>query len=168
MTSDLQRQLDTATAFFLAGERCALELKFDRYGHHTVSAPTIVSYALAVELALKLIHSLSRGAAGREHDLEKLYLLLPAEIRCNLPHLSECVVEIAQYFVDWRYPFEKDFLVGDYENPRRAFIECHREIKRLRPELASIYETVWGDFDPEWIRAWPEGEPRWELRLTGA
>ncbi|MCR6671794.1 hypothetical protein [Devosia ginsengisoli] len=167
MSSDLQRQLDTATAFFLAGERCALELKLGRYGFHTVSAPTITNYALAVELALKLINLLSRDTAETGHNLEALYFRLPADVRQNLMHLSEHVAEIARYFVDWRYPFEKDLLLGDYENPRRAFIECYREIKRLRPQLASVYENLWGGFDPEWIQSWLTEQPRWELRLVG-
>lgn len=168
MTPDVQRQLDTATAFFLAGERCAVDLKFGRYGSHTVSAPTIVNYSLAVELALKLIHLLAVNETTRGHDLSALYRSLPDESRAGLPHLGECVDDIARYFEDWRYPFEKDFLVGEYENPRRAFIECYREIKRLKPELVSAYEKIWGGFEPEWVQTWPEDHPRWELRLVRA
>lgn len=168
MTVDMQRQLDTASAFFLAGERCSLELRFGGYGFHSVSAPTIVNYAFAVELALKLIHSLAFGESAKGHDLEKLFGLLPEEIRGNLLHLSECVAEIARYFEDWRYPFEKDLLFGDCDNPRRAFIECYREIKRLRPQLESVYEGLWGTFEPEWLLTWPTDHPRWELRLASA
>lgn len=168
MIGDLQRQFDTATAFFLAGERCSLDLRFGRYGFHSVSAPTIVNYAFAVELALKIIHSLAFGESAKGHDLEKLFRLLPEEICGNLPHLSKCVAEIARYFEDWRYPFEKDMLFGDYDNPRRAFIECYREIERLRPQLQSVYESIWGTFEPEWVLTWPTDNPRWELRLAGA
>lgn len=75
--------------------------------------------------------------------------------------------EIARHFEDWRYPFEKDLVFGDYENPRRAFIECYREIRRLRPELVSVYEGLWGQFDPEWIQPGYDNPPRWELRLVG-
>lgn len=160
--------MDTATAFFLAGERCALELGFGPYGFHTVSAPTIVNYAFSVELALKLIHVLAVGSPARGHDLENLYRALPTESATNLPHLAECVAEIARYFEDWRYPFEKDLLFGDFDNPRRAFIECYREIKRLQPQLASVYEDLWGTFEPEWLQSWPESQPRWELRLVRA
>jgi HEPN domain-containing protein len=168
LSFDAQSQLDTATAFFLAGERCAIELKFGRYGSHTVSAPTIVTYAFSVELALKLIHTIACGTTARGHDLADLYDALPEEIRASLPHLGECVVEIARYFEDWRYPFEKELLFGDYENPRRGFIECYREIRRLRPQLVSVYEGNWGGFDPEWIQSLPEDHPRWELRLARA
>lgn len=81
MSIDPQNQLDTATAFFLAGERCAVELRFGQYGFHTVSAPTIVNYALSVELALKLIHLLALGAPARGHNLEDLYRALPDDTR---------------------------------------------------------------------------------------
>ncbi|MGV8952894.1 MAG: hypothetical protein ACOH2M_17485 [Cypionkella sp.] len=168
MSADLQRQLDTATAFFLAGERCALEIKFGQYDFHSVSAPTITNYSLAVEIALKLIRLLALGNSARGHDLEKLYNELPDPVRNNLPHLAECVSGIARYFEDWRYPFEKDLLFGDYDDPRRAFIKCYVEIKRLKPELTSVYERLWGKFDPEWLLSWPVDQPRWELRLANA
>jgi HEPN domain-containing protein len=142
-------------------------MKFEEYGFHTVAAPTIVNYAFSVELALKLIHSLALGTSATGHDLELLYRKLPNEITVNLPHLSDCVVEIARYFEDWRYPFEKPFLFGDYENPRRAFIECYREIRQLRPEMASIYESLWGAFEPEWLQPGSDQPPRWELRRAG-
>ena len=165
--TDLQRQLDTATAFFLAGERCSLELKFRSYGFHSIGAPTIVSYALAVELALKLIYQLAFGAPVRGHDLALVFEKLPDDSKANLPHLSECVVEMARYFEEWRYPYEREFLEADDEAPRRAFIESYREIKRLQPELSSVYERCWGSFEPEWVQTWPEALPRWELRLAG-
>lgn len=161
MSADLQNQIDTATAFFLAGERCSLELRFRPYGFHTVAAPTIVNYALSVELALKLIYLLAVGTPARGHNLESLYRALPQESVTNLPHLAQCVGEIARYFEDWRYPFEKDLLFGDYDNPRRAFIECYGEVRRLRPQLVSVYESLWGGFEPEWLPSLPEGTHRW-------
>lgn len=166
MSVDVQRQLDTA--YFLAGERCSLEMKFGQYDFHSISAPTITNYAFAVELALKLIHLFASGVSERGHDLERLYLGLPDDVRANLPHLNDCVSDIARYFEDWRYPFEKDLLFGDYESPRRAFIECYREIKRLQPQLVCFYEKLWGSFEPEWVSTSPVYQPRWELRLAGA
>lgn len=168
MIADLQRQLDTATAFFLAGERCTLELKFSQYGFHTVSAPTIVNYALAVELGLKILHLAMSGNPEKGHDLEKLFNLLPEEVSGRLPHLAQCVADIARYFEDWRYPFEKHLLFGDFESPRRAFIECYQEIRRQRPNLVSVYEGLWGNFEPERMLSSPVEHPRWELRLADA
>ncbi len=157
MSVDNQRRLDIATAYFLAGERCSIEMKFGAYGFHSIGSPTITNYAFAVELALKIIHSLSRNAEERGHDLKVLFDALPEDVRNNLPHLQ-----------DWRYAYEMEFLVGDEEHPRRGFIECYREIRRLGPHLASGYESQWGAFEPEWVRSWPEGRPRWELRLARA
>lgn len=163
-----QRQLDIATAYLLAGERCSFEMRFGAYGFHSIGSPAITNYAFSVELALKIIHALSRNAEVRGHDLKELFDALPEEIRSNLPHLQECAGEMARYFEDWRDAYEKEFLIGDDEYPRRGFIEGYREIKRLRPQLASVYETLWGGFEPEWVRSWPEDRPRWELRLARA
>jgi HEPN domain-containing protein len=168
LTVDIQRQLDVATAYFLAGERCSIEMRFGAYGFHSIGSPTTSNYAFALELALKVLHVLSRNEEVRGHDLKDLFDTLPEKVRSNLPHLQECVGEIARYFEDWRYAFEKEFLVGDDEYPRRGFIECYREIKRLRPQLTSVYEALWGGFEPEWLRTWPQDHPRWELRLVRA
>jgi HEPN domain-containing protein len=148
---DVLRHLDTATAYFLAGERCALDLRFGRYKMHSLSAPTITNYALSVELALKLIYVLAIGGRIRGHNLQELFDALPDESRKRLPHLSGCVLEIAQYFENWQYAFEKDLLIGEFSNPRRAFIECFAEIRRLRPDLLSFYEAAHGSFQPDWL-----------------
>jgi hypothetical protein len=153
MSVDHQRQLDTATAFFLAGERCSCDLKFGDYGFHSLDAPTIVNYAFSVELALKLIHQIVCDGQAHGHRLKDLYCKLPPENRAMLPYLDGCVDEIDRYFENWRYPFEKDFLVGEYDNSRRAFIECYREIRRLRPKLMSVFEENWGSFEPDWFHA---------------
>jgi hypothetical protein len=158
LTSDLQRHFDTATAFFLAGERCSLEMRFGQYGFHSVGAPTITNYALSVELALKLLHTISGKGKVRGHNLKCLLDSLPDEVRFNLPHLADCVSDIRRYFEDWRYPHEQEFLIASEDGPRRAFIERYREIRRLRPDLSSIYEQLWGAFEPSWLRAWAQGE----------
>lgn len=165
-TLDHQRMLDTATAFFLAGERCAPDLKFGSYGVHSVDAPRIVCYALSVEIALKLILS-SVGKSTDGHSILSLFTKVPEEIRVNLSVLSEYGSEIDAYFVNWRYPYEKDILFGDCGNPRRAFIQCYQEIRRTQLHLKSIYEFNWGNFEPDWQWAWPELEIRQiEARLA--
>jgi HEPN domain-containing protein len=155
---DIQRMIDTATAFFPTGERCAPDLKFGRYGSHSVDAPRIVAYAFAVELALKLLSCLSNQTQKRGHSLEVLFDDLPTNLKVRLQYLEGCVEEIDKYFENWRYPFESEFLIGECDNPRRAFIECHREIRNLKPNLMSVYEKNWGSFDPDWDWAWPELE----------
>lgn len=156
MSVDLQRMLDTATAFFLAGERLEPAAEFGPYGRHTVSAPTVVCYAFSVELALKLIQRLESGISMPNHSLKALLDSLSEETKNQMPHLQGCADEIDRYFVDWRYPFEKPQLLADAEEPRRAFIECYRVIRSLSPKLRSIYEELWGEFEPEWRRASPD------------
>jgi hypothetical protein len=89
-----------------------MEMKFGAYGFHSIGSPTITNYAFSVELALKIIHVLSRSAEVRGHDLKDLFDALPDEVRSNLPHLQECAGEMARYFQDWRYAFDKDLLFG--------------------------------------------------------
>jgi HEPN domain-containing protein len=157
---------DTATAFFLAGERLEPGAEFGPYAHHTVSAPTVVCYAFAVELALKLIQQLESGTRSPSHSLKALFAGLSVKTRDQLPHLQGCADEIDSYFVDWRYPFEKPELIADVEEPRRAFIECYRVIRAFRPDLRSIYEEMWGSFEPEWLRAWPDKASIMSLRSS--
>jgi len=148
--------LDTATAFFLAGERLEPAAEFGPYQRHSVSAPTVVCYAFAVELALKLIQRLECESSLHDHSIKAILEGLSEGTRNQMPHLIDCAEEIDRYFVEWRYPFEKPELIADAEKPRRAFIECCRVIRTLRPDLRSIYEQLWGSFEPEWLRAWPD------------
>jgi hypothetical protein len=153
LTLDLQRQLDTATAFFLAAERCVPAASFSTYGVHSVSAPTMVNYAFSVELALKVIHGISRGVSMRGHKLNELYQALPGDVKANLPHLAQYSDEIASQFEDWRYPYEQELLIGSIDDARRAFVECYREIRRMRPGFRSVYEEMWGTFEPDWFNS---------------
>lgn len=161
---DYQRMLDTSTAFFLAGERCAPTLEFGEYGPHRVDAPRIVCYALAVEIVLKLL-ARHRGTFSEGHSLRKLYRNLPPDLQEALSYLEDHLDEMDRYFVDWRYPYEKDFLIGSTNNVRRVFILCYQEIRRQLPELRSIYERNWGKFEPDSQWAWYEHERR-ELEWT--
>ncbi|MCO5148086.1 MAG: HEPN domain-containing protein [Aquamicrobium sp.] len=158
--TDFQRMIDTATSFFLAAERCAPELKFGPYGPHSPAAPRIVCYALSVELALKLLLRIDGIDPKREHDLKGLFEKLPDTRRATLVAVDECVDEISEYFHHWRYPYEKEWLEGNFDNPRRAFIACHKEIRRAKPELVSCFERDWGRFEPDYSWAWPELEIR--------
>jgi HEPN domain-containing protein len=144
--------IDTATAFFLAGERCEPDVEFGPYDPHSVSAPTIVCFAFSVELALKLIAVIAcKRKVAREHSLKELFLGLPQEYQDKLAHTDQCIEDIDRYFTDWRYSFEHDLLFGETSNPRRAFIECYRLIREIRPELKSVYEENWGEFQPDWV-----------------
>ena len=153
--------LDTATAFFLAGERCAPPLSFGKYKEHTVSAPCIVCYALAAEIGMKLLLILSdipvpTGKNG--HQLRGLYEALPCYAKDELRWIEDHLDEMNDSFVDWRYPYERDFLAASADEIRRAFILVYRQIRNIRPSLLSVYEENWGQFDPDWQLAWHEIE----------
>jgi len=154
---DLQRMIDTAMAFFLAGERCSPEFSFGRYPSHSLTAPVVVAYALAVEIALKILNR-HYGLPADGHDLMRLLETLPDETRIHLQYLEDEIQAIKSTFVEWRYPYEYEFLSVNPSSIRRAFILLHREIRRVLPNLESIYEKNWGHFDPDWYWAWPDLE----------
>jgi hypothetical protein len=171
---DFQRMIDTAVAFFLAGERCTPSLKFGKYGEHSLGAPIVVSYALSIEICLKILIAKANGDI-QGHSLKALFGRLPAESKEHLKRLMEPLVsgevtpefavlksspldEIDRNFVDWRYPYEQDLLVTSPSSLRRAFIDCHTEIRRAHPQLVSTFERDWGEFTPDETWAWPELE----------
>ncbi len=146
---DLQRMIDMAVSFFLAGERCNSEFSFGEYPTHSVSAPMITNYAFSIELALKILHR-KANIKTSGHSLKKLYQKLPDEHKPYLMFLEDVLDEIDECFIDWRYAFEKDILIAFPDTLRRSFIVCHTEIRRTNPSLLSIYESNWGAFEPEW------------------
>jgi hypothetical protein len=160
---DFQRMIDTAAAFFLAAERCVPPLKFGVYPEHSVSAPTIVNYALSVEIVLKILlrHyecDLPKGTNG--HSIKKLSEALPENKRGFLEYEDEAINVLDTSFVDWRYPYEYDFLVISPKDFRSLFCKCYNEIRKLKPDLMCIYEKNWGQFEPDYSWAWHEEEIR--------
>ncbi len=85
-------------------------------------APFVVNSAFSIELYLKTLAK-HHGTALRGHDLLKLLGAQPAAARADIsavlpacrldfppagnPELRECVGELANAFVDWRYLHEK-------------------------------------------------------------
>ena len=162
-TVDPQRMLDTATAFFLAGERNKLLLRSDKYDFHSLDAPTITNFGLSVEIALKLLVYLQTGELAVGHSIADLFGKVSKEARERMYETVEFSNENTNYFVDWRYPYEKDFLIGSVDTPRRAFIECYREIRLALPNLKSVYEENWGVFEPDWVETPISHHPRFEI-----
>ncbi len=171
---DFQRMIDSAVAFFLAGERCKPSLKFGTYGEHSLGAPVIVSYALSIEICLKILVAKSGGDI-HGHSLKVLFGRLSEESKASLKHLVEPHVseeatadlmrlrespidEMDRNFVDWRYPYEQDYLTASPSSLRLAFIDCHKEIRRAHPQLVSTFERNWGEFNPDRTWAWCELE----------
>ena len=79
----------------------------------TVVIPSVVCYAFAAEVNLKVI-LLAHGKKARGHDLAALYTLLPTPIKDEIRKFvsvedAEFVKQLARIsnaFVDWRYVYE--------------------------------------------------------------
>ena len=158
MSEKSQNMLDAAVSYFLSAERCFPDFKFGNYGDHSVNAPVITSYAFSIELLLKLLLKIN-GITKRGHNLLNLYNELPADNKQNLQYVEsnlDADDQISSSFEDWRYAYEKNDLFCSPDELRRIFICLHRELRRVKPELKSIYENNWGQFDPDWNWAWPE------------
>ena len=118
---------------------------------------------------LKLIlkhHDVDPPKGWRGHDLLLLCRKIPQSNRSFLNYYLQpspidnqsIIREISRYFVDWRYSYEKEFLIGSHNEIRRLFIDCYREIRHLKPDLRNYYENDWGMFEPDWMWAWFEQE----------
>lgn len=85
-----------------------------------IVSPKVVNGAIACELALKYLTLKENAAFEQIHDLAKLFHSLPQEHKNALletiyPELHQneetfefCLNQIADSFVKWRYPFERD------------------------------------------------------------
>ena len=180
MIIDRKKMIDTAVSYFLAAERCTPELGFGNYPLHSVFAPTVMCYAHAIEISIKLILHLVCERFPSGHNLIKLFNELPHLQKKRLfkveEWLSEKRVEGFQFegelegfkiegsstsnvpSCDWRYPYEGKSLIAYSDDLRRSFIELHKEIRTLAPDLVSSYEHEWGHFNPDWDWAWYEEE----------
>ncbi len=170
---DQQRAIDSAVAYFLAAERCVFDLEFGKYPSHSVVAPKITNCAFSVELVLKTLLFCHGICVPRTHSIRKLYDRIPVDKNAFLQSLAEdqyqmppipeyqmegfavpsTLDEIDKYFEDWRYVFEHEYLEASYDKVRRVFILCYQEVRRVNPELISIYEKNWGEFEPDFMEA---------------
>ncbi len=100
-----------AGEFCKAGQRCGTP------GEDWLSKPEVVNYSFAAELGLKALIRLHTGKAAKGHNLLQLYQALPPEVAlklrkgANVVIFEEKIGQIANAFVEWRYAFEKEFLV---------------------------------------------------------
>jgi hypothetical protein len=113
--SGLQRMMNSAVEYFLAGERCSLEMKYDPYRAHKIGTPTTVLYAFSVEMILKVLLGNIKLAKKNDvsqdetitledvvkkkvgHSLKKLFNLLPNDSKQRLAVLEDentCIIDI--------------------------------------------------------------------------
>ena len=114
------------TPLFLSGRILTMAEQFIKAGriasdnggpaapHEWLLCPSIVNFAFAAELALKGLHVVHSGKAPFGHDLEVLYLALPAEVQgrirgsANPAMFNYRLHEMRNAFEVWRYAYEKD------------------------------------------------------------
>lgn len=110
---EYNRVVQTADSFYKAFERCMEQRVLSEDKFEILVVPGTVNIAFACELYLKAILRES-GNKTKLHNLEKLYVKLPDEIKNEIEKnfngddfLKE-LKGICNAFVDWRYVYEKE------------------------------------------------------------
>lgn len=112
--------------FFLAGNRCLLNIDVGPGITQCLVSPGVVNLCLAIELFLKSVIVASGADAPKSHKLKELFALVPlefvAELRTSFnasvptPTLDELLEQISEYFVKIRYGHEFN-IFAFYEYP---------------------------------------------------
>jgi len=103
-------------SFFLAGNRCLLNIDVAPGITQCLVSPGVVNLCLAIELFLKSVIVASGAVAPKSHKLKELCALVPpefiAELRTSFnasvptPALDELLEQVSEYFVKIRYGYE--------------------------------------------------------------
>lgn len=145
-----QRLLNAAVAFFQAASRCEFTIHITPLQSHGVGAPTVVNYALSIELYFKLVGFLTNGKAPWGHELLDLYDGLTPEIQATLVEhtrfsfgssvrLREGIAALSKAFVQWRYAHEHEMLVVINDHLEELARGLHLTVREIRPDLISCY-----------------------------
>jgi hypothetical protein len=147
-----QRLLDNAVAFHEAGGRCHAKhpLEIAPEKSTFLRSPSVVCYAFAIELYLKLLRLITAGTYdGFEHKLDKLYGQLAPEIQEKIDEsygytgilsIKSELDDAASAFLRWRYAHEYEELAASPETLARIGATLHRVACEIRPELISAFE----------------------------
>ncbi len=172
MSSDVEREkpqrlLDQAVAFHEAGARCYAErptLIAPEGSPAFLGGPTVVCFAFALELYLKLLLLLTVGKIPHEHNLAQLHAALPADAQALIERhysggypdgtwdtavsegwdVGSVLKEIATTFTDWRYAHEHRLLVADPRHLQQLGTAMHRAARERAPGLISTFERSTG------------------------
>lgn len=92
-----------------------------------------VNGAFAVELYLKAILSFTVGEYPKEHELHKLYELIPEDTRHALtdlyPEFRDFVKNESKAFENWRYYFETTYMCGHVVQMKKTLDVLHEFCK---------------------------------------
>lgn len=113
-------------AFFLAGNRCLLNIEVGPGVTQCLTSPGVVNLCLAIELFLKSIIVANGATPPKSHNLIELCSVLPSdlsgEIRASYdalvpnPVFDDLLNQVNDYFVKVRYGFEFN-IFAFYEYP---------------------------------------------------
>ena len=105
-----------AQGFFLAGNRCLLNIDVGPGVTQCLISPGVVNLCMAIELFLKAIIAHTGATAPKTHKLNELFVLAPKEFQESIritfnaaipqPNLDELLPQISEYFVQVRYGHE--------------------------------------------------------------
>lgn len=105
-----------AQGFFLAGNRCLLNIDVGPGVTQCLVSPAVVNLCMAIELFLKAVVVHGGGSAPKSHKLAELIKLVPVAFRDSLkssfdavvpnPNFDVVVPQINEYFVKVRYGHE--------------------------------------------------------------
>ena len=142
-----------AQGFFLAGNRCLLNIEVGPGVTQCLVSPAVVNLCLSIELFLKAVIVKNGGIAPKTHKLTELVERVPTEFRDALrvefnaavtePSLDELVVQINDYFIQVRYGHEFNIFVF-HEHPvfvlaRLLYIQTARYLgQRTGLELVRV------------------------------
>ena len=105
--------------FFLAARRCNEFERLPSGRLRFLFVPTLVCYALCIELGLKALTLYEIGKAPRGHDLKKLFSTLPRALQARIvddtgadaKRFESDLDLVRNVFEEWRYIYEKGHAV---------------------------------------------------------
>ena len=105
-----------AQGFFLAGNRCLLNIDVGPGVTQCLVSPAVVNLCMAIELFLKAVIVSTGNTPPKTHNLSKLFALTSPEFQTDIrnifdsailnPNLDELLPSVSDYFVQVRYGYE--------------------------------------------------------------
>ena len=148
-----QRLLNNAVAFHEAGGRCYAKRRLEIAPERStfLGSPSVVCYAFAIELYLKLLRLLTAGTYDRfEHRLDKLYEQLAPAVQEKIDEayghtgilsIKSELEDASKAFLHWRYAHEHEELAASPETLAKIGATLHRIAREIDPNLVSIFES---------------------------
>jgi len=147
-----QAMLDQAIALVMGGSRCESDIHLTPNKSISTDTASIICYALACELYLKVLCSIAGVTPPKIHPLKTLFECLPTDARNVVQHLYADHLQVApdafvsklaavsDAFVEWRYKHEFRPIFGVPFELRDIATALHRAVRVLQPNLDITHE----------------------------